>query len=569
MGLRDYLLGILSAPLSDPEVTPLLAHRDDESRSTALKAWLLKVQQIHPTFRYEISSSGIQAGWIALQINSPYKGKVGFRFVEQKDLLDSRDSLPELIAKECSGFGLDLIVLALCADETNDEVKNAIEECWNASRARGDEFLVLEPSSVAAIILEQIKPIIIDQKGRLGVAAATAFFEEPTGFLPDNISIRRFQPLLGTVMDEPGTFTQKWRELQKENIFGGPILLCTTFLPPVTHSSKAVERFYGSKFGATGETLKLVKKKINWEREIWEKHIKKYERYDIVDRGLVEEYFAAPEYYQMPVTVEEVQDQLANILELLEFDNYKLCLTPEAVDISYEIRGSEVRIRTDRRNKGQPRLGRISGIILSEPRMADVFEREFWSMYRQTEPEFKDKKEIAAWLTMLANKYQEIIEVPRAKPREFDVFLCHNSIDKAAVKQIGKQLIRRGIRPWLDEWELPPGRPWQRVLEEQIEKIKSVAVFVGESGLGPWAEIEVDAFLREFVKRHCPAIPVILPTAREIPKLPVFLEGMHWVDFRKDDPNPIDQLIWGVTGRKTSRPPERRQKSPRKSKASS
>jgi len=60
----------------------------------------------------------------------------------------------------------------------------------------------------------------------------------------------------------------------------------------------------------------------------------------------------------------------------------------------------------------------------------------------------------------------------------FDVFLCHNGEDKASVKKIAEELKERGILPWLDEWELPPGRPWQPLLEKQIEKIKSAAVFV-------------------------------------------------------------------------------------------
>ncbi|MHC4864946.1 MAG: toll/interleukin-1 receptor domain-containing protein, partial [Planctomycetota bacterium] len=54
----------------------------------------------------------------------------------------------------------------------------------------------------------------------------------------------------------------------------------------------------------------------------------------------------------------------------------------------------------------------------------------------------------------------------------FDVFLCHNSEDKAAVKKIGKELEGRGVKVWLDDWELRPGVPWQRALEEQIEEIK-------------------------------------------------------------------------------------------------
>jgi hypothetical protein len=58
-----------------------------------------------------------------------------------------------------------------------------------------------------------------------------------------------------------------------------------------------------------------------------------------------------------------------------------------------------------------------------------------------------------------------------SKAELFDVFLCHNSEDKSAVRAISEKLAERNIKPWLDE--------------EQIENIKSVAVFLGESGLGP------------------------------------------------------------------------------------
>lgn len=131
----------------------------------------------------------------------------------------------------------------------------------------------------------------------------------------------------------------------------------------------------------------------------------------------------------------------------------------------------------------------------------------------------------------------------------FDVFLCHNKDDKPEVKKIGEKLNQRGILPWLDEWELRPGELWQRVLERQIERVKSAAVFVGKNGMGPWQQMEEDGFLREFVRRGCPVIPVLLPDTPREPELPVFLRGMTWVDFRKQDPDPLDRLVWGITGK--------------------
>ena len=136
---------------------------------------------------------------------------------------------------------------------------------------------------------------------------------------------------------------------------------------------------------------------------------------------------------------------------------------------------------------------------------------------------------------------------PKGK-QEFDVFLCHNSKDKPEVKKIAELLKAQGIVPWLDEWELRPGLPWQRALEVQIEHIKTAAVFVGSNGRGPWQDMELEAFIREFVSRGCPVIPVVLADAPDKPQLPAFLRGMTWVDFRVGDPNPMERLVWGITG---------------------
>jgi hypothetical protein len=134
----------------------------------------------------------------------------------------------------------------------------------------------------------------------------------------------------------------------------------------------------------------------------------------------------------------------------------------------------------------------------------------------------------------------------------FDVFLCHNRADKPAVKAIAHRLQEREILPWLDEWELPPGQPWQPLLEQQIGQIASAAVFVGSAGVGPWQQQELYGLLSEFVARRSPVIPVLLPDAPATPKLPLFLKAMTWVDFRMADPDPFERLIWGITGQRTS-----------------
>jgi GTPase SAR1 family protein len=134
---------------------------------------------------------------------------------------------------------------------------------------------------------------------------------------------------------------------------------------------------------------------------------------------------------------------------------------------------------------------------------------------------------------------------------EFDVFLCHNWEDKPAVRELAQRLRQRGLRPWLDEHELRPGQPWQRALEDVISGIPAAAVIVG-SRIGPWQEQELTAFLRQRSKRRCAVVPVLLPGSRPL-DLSVFLDGLTWVDLSATEPDPIDQLVWGITGEQPKR----------------
>ncbi|MBP5975732.1 toll/interleukin-1 receptor domain-containing protein [Brasilonema sp. CT11] len=138
------------------------------------------------------------------------------------------------------------------------------------------------------------------------------------------------------------------------------------------------------------------------------------------------------------------------------------------------------------------------------------------------------------------------------KGLKFDVFLCHNTEDKPLVEEIGKDLIDRKIIPWFDVWELRPGTSWQDTLEKQLKNIKSAAIFVGQSGIGPWQKIELKGFILEFMERKLPVIPVILRGA-ETPKIPPLLKDNIWVDFREKDSIPMERLIWGIRG---IRPPQ-------------
>ncbi|HEU5377171.1 MAG TPA: CRISPR-associated ring nuclease, partial [Ktedonobacteraceae bacterium] len=133
---------------------------------------------------------------------------------------------------------------------------------------------------------------------------------------------------------------------------------------------------------------------------------------------------------------------------------------------------------------------------------------------------------------------------------DYDVFISYNHQDRRPVLEIGELLKDNGIAPFLDEWSLQPGLPWQPELEQQIRNCRAAVVFIGKIGIGGWQRMEIDALLRAFVRKRRPVIPALLADIPSEPEIPDFLDGNHRVDFRKKDPDPLFQLIWGITGKR-------------------
>ena len=143
---------------------------------------------------------------------------------------------------------------------------------------------------------------------------------------------------------------------------------------------------------------------------------------------------------------------------------------------------------------------------------------------------------------------------PMTKPapeETFDVFLSHNSRDKLAVRQLMARVAAHDLAVWLDEDQLQPGMPWQPLLELGIKRSRSVAVLVGNDGMGPWENEEMRAALQLAVRDGRPVIPVLLPGSTTPPELPLFLANRTWVDLRGGlTEDGVAKLIWGITGKK-------------------
>ncbi|GAA2634572.1 toll/interleukin-1 receptor domain-containing protein [Paractinoplanes durhamensis] len=135
----------------------------------------------------------------------------------------------------------------------------------------------------------------------------------------------------------------------------------------------------------------------------------------------------------------------------------------------------------------------------------------------------------------------------------FDVFLAHHSDDKPAVHELHRQLLSRGLNPWIDVERIRPGQWFQDAIQSGILQSKTATICIGPSGLGRWQAAEINAFLHRCIENGVPVIPVLLPGAEKIPAELVFLQGLHHVRFTTDihEKTPLDNLIWGITGRRT------------------
>jgi hypothetical protein len=151
-----------------------------------------------------------------------------------------------------------------------------------------------------------------------------------------------------------------------------------------------------------------------------------------------------------------------------------------------------------------------------------------------------------------AQRVQQELDRKRAAG-EFDVFLCHNWVDKPEVRAIALELMQRGVLPWLDERDLQPGQLWQQQLEQQIERIGAAAVFVGPAGIGGTQELEIYVLMEQFRHRKLPVIPVLLPGAPGPEALPALLRLQHCIDMRAGSAAALDDLLRGITGGRPAR----------------
>jgi CheY-like chemotaxis protein len=233
------------------------------------------------------------------------------------------------------------------------------------------------------------------------------------------------------------------------------------------------------------------------------------------------------------------QDPNRNLGDGIDLIKYAVCLRPTVRSYVLSVTADD---NWERKRAKQLNLN-ISGWY---PKLAPSPSETFWS---QIEADLLLPSEGEMPTTITSTQESSNVS---ARPFEFDVFLAHNNKDKSDAERLGKKLKQLGLNPWLDKWNLPPGRLFQDEIEKIIPKIRSIAILCGKSGIGPWETLEIRLAITQFVRRNAPVIPVLLPGANPMIELPLLLHEFSWLRFRRSitEKDSLDLLVWGITGSK-------------------
>ena len=131
----------------------------------------------------------------------------------------------------------------------------------------------------------------------------------------------------------------------------------------------------------------------------------------------------------------------------------------------------------------------------------------------------------------------------------FDVFLAHHSADKPFVREINTKLKQHGLKTWIDEEQILPGRSFQKAIQQAIPIVKTAAIILGKDGIGRWQNWEIEVLFSQLVTANKIVIPVLLPGLDEVPEDLLFLQQLRWINFKNvEDSDSLGLLMWGITG---------------------
>lgn len=117
--------------------------------------------------------------------------------------------------------------------------------------------------------------------------------------------------------------------------------------------------------------------------------------------------------------------------------------------------------------------------------------------------------------------------------RVLQVFLCHSSGDKAAVRALYQRLKREpGSHPWLDEESLLPGQDWDAEIRKAVRASDIVVVCLSRGSISKTGYVQKEiGFALDVAEEQPEGKIFLIPLRLEECIVPQRLSRWHWVDY--------------------------------------
>lgn len=116
-------------------------------------------------------------------------------------------------------------------------------------------------------------------------------------------------------------------------------------------------------------------------------------------------------------------------------------------------------------------------------------------------------------------------------PRKLQIFLCHSSGDKPAIRDLYRHLTNEGFAPWLDEENLLPGQDWQREIPKAVKNSDVVIVCLSRSSTNKSGYVQKEIKYALDIADELPDDTIfIIPLRLEECEVPERLSRWHWVN---------------------------------------
>jgi hypothetical protein len=120
---------------------------------------------------------------------------------------------------------------------------------------------------------------------------------------------------------------------------------------------------------------------------------------------------------------------------------------------------------------------------------------------------------------------------PSPAPTPLQIFLCHSSADKPAVRTLHHRLLSSHFSPWLDEQSIPPGADWDREIRLAVQSSAIFLVCLSRSSITKegYLQKEIRLALDHALTKPDGAV-YIIPVRLEQCEIPESLSKYQWVD---------------------------------------